>query len=263
MDRQILDPWVGFLALPEFWEENMRNNSQGVPGAEIAGEFARRTEVVFRDHLLLRRALTHSSYLNEHPEALEDNERLEFLGDAVLDFLVGAWLYNQFPEMREGELTRLRSALVRTEQLAEFARQIDLGSLMSVGRGEDESGGRQRDALLCATFEAVVGALYLDQGMPAVSSFIESRLEYAVDDILVFNREKDPKSLLQEWAQAQGFGPPVYRLIATMGPEHAKHFEVEVLIDGKPCGRGVGNSKQAATKAAAHSKLDSLGINIL
>lgn len=263
MDRQVLDQWVGFLALPEFWEDNMRNFSQGVPAAEIAGEFARRTNVMFKDHLLLRRALTHSSYLNEHPEALEDNERLEFLGDAVLDFLVGAWLYNQFPEMREGELTRLRSALVRTEQLAEFARQIDLGSLMYVGRGEDENGGRQRDALLCATFEAVVGALYLDQGMIAVNHLIESRLEDAVDDILISNREKDPKSMLQEWAQAQGFGPPIYRLVATTGPEHAKLFEVEVLIDGKPCGRGVGNSKRAATKAAARSKLDSLGINNL
>lgn len=259
MDRQVLDHWVGSLALPEFWEENMRNHSQGAPGVEIAGEFTRRTDIVFNDDLLLRRALTHSSFLNEHPEALEDNERLEFLGDAVLDFLVGAWLYNQFPEMREGELTRLRSALVRTEQLAEFARQVDLGSLMFVGRGEDENGGRQRDALLCATFEAVIGALYLDQGMPGVIGFMEPRLEEAVDEILVFNREKDPKSMLQEWAQAQGLGPPIYRLVSTMGPEHAKHFEVEVLIDGKPSGRGVGNSKQAATKAAARAKLDSLG----
>ena len=226
---------------------------------EIAEVFTRHTDVAFRDTLLLRRALTHSSYINEHPEALEDNERLEFLGDAVLDFLVGAWLYNQFPEMREGELTRLRSALVRTEQLAEFSRQVDLGSLMFLGHGEDENGGRERDALLCATFEAVIGALYLDQGMPAISSFLESRLEEAVDEILEFNKEKDPKSLLQEWAQAQGFGPPAYHLISTMGPEHAKHFEVEVLIDGKPCGRGQGNSKQAATKAAARAKLDSLG----
>jgi ribonuclease-3 len=260
MDRQRLDRGVGFLALPEFWEENMRNHSQGVPGVDIALEFARSTDVDFKDHLLLRRALTHSSYLNEHPEALEDNERLEFLGDAILDFLVGAWLYHQFPEMREGELTRLRSALVRTEQLAAFARQIDLGSLMFVGRGEDENGGRQRDALLCATFEAVIGAIYLDQGMVVVSRFIEPLLSEAVNEILAFNREKDPKSLLQEWAQAQGYGPPVYRLVTTTGPEHAKQFEVEVMIDGKPCGRGVGNSKQAATKAAAHAKLDSLGL---
>ena len=259
MERQILDSGVGFLALPEFQEQSMRNHSQGASGMEIAEEFTRRTGVIFNNTLLLRRALTHSSYLNEHPEALEDNERLEFLGDAILDFLVGAWLYNQFPEKREGELTRLRSALVRTEQLAEFARQVDLGGLMFVGRGEDENGGRLRDGLLCATFEAVVGALYLDQGMPAVNQFIGARLEEAADDILESNKEKDPKSLLQEWAQAQGFGPPVYRLVATMGPEHAKHFEVEVVIDGKPSGRGAGNSKQAATKAAARAKLDSLG----
>ena len=142
--------------------------TQGERLEETPRQLAQRLELSFSDYLLLSRALTHRSYLNEHPEAIEDNERLEFLGDAVLDFLVGAWLYNRFPEMAEGSLTRLRSALVRTEQLADFAQKIDLGRAMRLGRGEAGSGGRQRLALLCATFEALVGALYLDQGVDAV-----------------------------------------------------------------------------------------------
>ena len=113
---------------------------------------------------LLMRAFTHRSYLNEHPEAVEDNERLEFLGDAVLDFLAGAVLYNHYPEMKEGRLTRLRAALVNTEQLADFAARLDMGARLRLGKGEDDSGGRQRATLLCAAFEAIVGAYYLDIG---------------------------------------------------------------------------------------------------
>ncbi|MEJ2598186.1 MAG: ribonuclease III domain-containing protein, partial [Anaerolineales bacterium] len=158
----------------------MESTHQGDLLRDSLQEFARQSNLSFSDYLLLSRAMTHRSYLNEHPEALEDNERLEFLGDAVLDFLVGAWLYNHFPEMAEGELTRLRSALVRTEQLADFAEQIDLGSVMRLGRGEDEGGGRRRPALLCGTFEALVGALYLDAGMDAVQTFIEPFLKDGV-----------------------------------------------------------------------------------
>ncbi len=136
---------------------------------ESAQDFARRLNLNFQNLMLLQRALTHRSYLNEHPEAIEDNERLEFLGDAVLDFLVGAWLYNRFPEMKEGDLTRLRSALVRTEQLADFAASFGFGSSLRLGRGESLAGGRGRKAMLCAAFEAVVGALYLDSGFRGCS----------------------------------------------------------------------------------------------
>ena len=146
--------------------------TQGERLEETPQKLAKRLGLDFCDYLLLSRALTHRSFLNEHPEAIEDNERLEFLGDAVLDFLVGAWLYNRFPEMAEGALTRLRSALVRTEQLADFALKIDLGNAMRLGRGEAKSGGRQRLALLCATFEALIGALYLDQGVNAVMDLL-------------------------------------------------------------------------------------------
>lgn len=222
--------------------------------------YAEEQNLPFTDELLLSRALTHRSYLNEHPEALEDNERLEFLGDAVLDFLVGAWLYNHFPEMAEGELTRLRSALVRTEQLAVFAQRINLGEMMRLGRGEAEGGGRERPALLCGTFEALVGALYLNSGFDAVLKFVEPLLETASLQILEDHKEQDPKSLLQEWVQSQGYGPPVYRTLSASGPEHDKTFEVEVSAGGRSLGRGFGHSKQAAAKSAARNALEALDL---
>jgi len=210
---------------------------------------------------LFHRALTHRSYLNEHPDAVEDNERLEFLGDAVLDFLVGAWLYHHFPEMQEGELTKLRSALVRTEQLADFAQTINLGRLMRLGRGEEDGGGRNRQALLCATFEALIGAIYLQAGILGVQKFFQPFLEKAVYQILSERKDQDPKSILQEWAQANGYGPPIYRTISTSGPEHDKIFEIEVLVNQTVFGTGTGHSKQAATKSAARNALASLDIN--
>ena len=222
---------------------------------------ARRLGLEMKDYLLLSRALTHRSYLNENPEALEDNERLEFLGDAVLDFLVGAWLYHRYPEMNEGELTRLRSALVRTDQLARFARQIDLGSAMRLGRGEDESGGRGRDALLCATFEALVGAIYLDRGIAAVQQFLAPMLEPAAEQILISRKDQDSKSLLQEWAQSQGYPAPTYRTISSRGPDHAKIFQVEVLVNGEVMGVGSGPSKQTAAKNAASQALQRHGLD--
>ncbi len=144
-----------------FREELVENHAVHLV-LESPQDLAQRLGLKFKDLLLLSRALTHRSYLNEHPEALEDNERLEFLGDAVLDFVVGAWLYNQFPEMPEGDLTRLRSALVYTDQLAIFARDIQLGKAMRLGRGEVQAGGKERTPLLCDTFEAVIGAIFLD-----------------------------------------------------------------------------------------------------
>jgi len=231
------------------------------PRAESPQEFAQRLGLSISDYGLLARSLTHRSFANEHSEVLEDNERLEFLGDAVLDFLVGAWLYDHFPEMKEGELTRLRSALVRTEQLAEFARQIDLGWAMRLGRGEDDGGGRERMALLCGTFEALVGAIFLSDGIAAVQQFIEPMLHSAVDQIIAAREEQDPKSLLQEWIQAQGFDHPLYRTVNANGPDHAKVFEVEVVVNGEVKGRGTGQSKHAAAKSAAHQALISLGLS--
>lgn len=221
---------------------------------------AERLSLPFTDMHLLIRALTHRSYLNEHADALEDNERLEFLGDAVLDFVVGAWLYHHFPEMPEGDLTRMRSALVHTEELAEFARMINLGPALRLGRGEAQAGGRDRDALLCDAFEALIGALFLQADIDAVKKFMSPLLETASEYILLMHKNEDPKSLFQEWAQAQGFSAPKYVTRAASGPDHAKIFEVEVMVNGNLYGVGSGHSKQTAAKAAAHAALLALGL---
>lgn len=225
---------------------------------ESAADLARRLGLQFANLHLLVRALTHRSYVNENLEAIEDNERMEFLGDAVLDFVVGAWVYNHFPEMQEGDLTRMRSALVRTDTLADFARLLDLGPALRLGRGELASGGRQRDNLLCATFEALIGALYLDAGIPAVGEFMEPLLAGASIDVIGQVERYDPKSTLQEWAQSNKLGTPRYVTIQSSGPDHAKVFTVEVQVDGKIYGQGAGSSKQAAAQMAAHAALELL-----
>lgn len=227
---------------------------------ESPQDLAKRLGLKITDWLLLSRALTHRSFLNEHPEALEDNERLEFLGDAVLDFVVGSWLYHHFPEMPEGDLTRMRSALVHTEQLAVFAVKIHLGKALRLGRGEAQAGGRSRPALLCDTFEALIGAIYLDGGISAVSEFIEPLLIEASEDILLNHKNEDPKSLFQEWAQSQGYLAPLYVTKNSFGPDHSKIFEVEVMLNGEPFGRGEGPSKQSAAKLAAQEALVRLGL---
>jgi len=247
------------LALPEFREEIVVSNSDGL--SESSAELAARWGLAFINLSLLTRALTHRSYLNENPSALEDNERLEFLGDAVLGFVVGAWVYHHCPEMKEGELTRSRSALVRNEQLAEFARCLDLGRAMRMGRGETASGGRNRDNLLGSTFEAVIGALYLDQGVPAVEKFIEPLLDTVKERVIQRAEIYDPKSRLQEWAQAEKLGTPQYITVSSSGPDHAKIFEIEVRVKGTAYGRGKGPSKQVAEQIAAQTALESLGIS--
>jgi ribonuclease-3 len=228
---------------------------------ESPAALAQRLRLPFTNLLLLTRALTHRSYINEHAEALEDNERLEFLGDAVLDFISGAWLYNHFPEMSEGELTRMRSALVCTEQLACFARDLGLGAAMRLGRGEIQAGGRQRDALLCATFEALIGAIYLQTDVNVVQTFVHPLLESAQKKLAFQMDFQDPKSRLQEWSQAQKLGIPKYRVVQIDGPDHARTFEVEVQIDGRLYGTGIGHSKQIAERAAAETALETIEKN--
>jgi ribonuclease-3 len=218
-------------------------------------ELAERIDFRFTNMRLLTRALTHRSYVNEHPEVPEDNERLEFLGDAVLDFVVGAWLYNRFPEMAEGQLTRMRSALVRTEQLAGFARQLNLGPAMRLGRGELYGGGRDRDALLCDTFEALIGALYLHGEIHDVREFVFPLLEKAADEIILQPDVYDAKSRLQEWAQGRKLGIPHYETRSADGPDHAKTFTVEVHVNGRYMGTGSGPNKQFAAQNAAADAL--------
>jgi len=233
-------------------------NSKTEKEVETPAELAARILPEMTDLLLLSRALTHRSYLNEHPEAIEDNERLEFLGDAVLDFVVGAWLYNRYPEMPEGDLTRMRSALVHTEQLATFAEELGIGKAMRLGRGELQAGGQNRPGLLCDVFEAIIGALYLDQDIEGVRKFLDPILVKAAEDILLNHKDEDPKSKLQEWAQGKGYPAPSYITRSSSGPDHSKMFEVDVYINGIVYGTGTGSSKQAATKQAAAKALENL-----
>jgi len=234
---------------------------QGDQELETPQELAARLNLRFNRISNLARALTHRSYLNENPDVVEDNERLEFLGDAVLDFLVADWLYHRFPEMAEGDLTRLRAALVATPRLAEFGRQFEIGPAIRLGRGEAEGGGRERDTILCATFEAIIGALYLDSGIQAVRAFFEPLLEPATEQILRNRQAQDCKSLLQEWSQSRGWGVPVYRLVSVSGPDHRRVYEIEVSLNDKVYGRGSGSSKQAASKAAACDALSNLNVD--
>ncbi len=224
--------------------------------SESAADLAHRLGLSFSRVAVLTRAMTHRSYVNEHSDTQEDNERLEFLGDAVLDFIVGAWVYHHFPEMPEGDLTKMRSAFVCNEQLAVFARKFDLGRAMRLGRGELTSGGRDRDGLLGSTFEALVGALYLEAGLEAVQAFIHPLLVEVRDPIL--SSLQDPKSEFQEWTQAEKIGTPRYKVVSSSGPDHAKTFDVEVVIGEKTFGLGRGSSKQSAERAAAADALDKL-----
>lgn len=217
-----------------------------------------RLGIAFRDLALLRRALTHRSFINEHPEDLEDNERLEFLGDAVLDFVIGANLYHRFPEMSEGELTALRSSLVRTEQLAAFARRVDLGPAVRLGKGEAEAGGRERESVLCSAFEAVLGALYLDSGLEALNPIVENLFMPVAQSIAGQESNIDHKSEFQVWAQSALGHTPRYRTVDQAGPDHDRLFTVEILVDGKVYGNGAGRSKKAAEQAAALNALSNV-----
>lgn len=234
--------------------------AEGNTKPESIANFKKRLHLSIKDDFLLSRALTHRSFLNENRDALEDNERLEFFGDSILSFIVAEWIYNKFPDKPEGSLTRLRSAIVYTEQLAEFAKVIDLGKAIRLGNGEVLAGGRERSAILCDAFEALIGAIYLDSGLEAVKELVYPLISESIDEILLNHQDEDTKSNLQEWAQANGFGSPNYVKLNEMGPDHAKTFEMEVVVNGQIYGRGIGTSKQTAEKDAAKNALNNLGL---
>lgn len=217
--------------------------------------------VAFTDKTLLQRALTHRSYLNEFPDFPHaDNERLEFLGDAVLGFLVAAYLYHRFPEQQEGYLTALRSVVVRRETLADLARQLNLGHYLLMGHGEVESGGRDRAATLSAAFEALIGALYLDQGLSVVECYLQPIVDSVLEQIQTQSHYKDAKSRLQELAQSSLQLTPHYVTVSADGPDHKKVFTVHVLLGDEVYGAGVGQSKRKAEQLAAEQALDRLEV---
>jgi len=212
--------------------------------------------IPIRDAGLLRQALTHTSYSNEHRvPGSSSNERLEFLGDAVLELVMSDHLYRSFPRLSEGELTELRARVVCEAALAKQARRLGLGELLRLGRGEEAAGGRTRPSLLADAFEAVVGAVYLEGGLPAAQRFILAQLGATVAASAQAGANTNFKSMLQEFVQGQGRAAPVYRLLAERGPDHAKEYEVAALVDGREVGRGSGRRKQEAEQEAARHAL--------
>jgi ribonuclease III len=226
-----------------------------MPPSDLAAALA----ITFDDKSLLTRALTHRSIVNENPQSPDmDNERLEFLGDAVLDFVTAEYLYQRFPEMREGALTSLRSALVKRETLARFAQEINLGDYMLISKGERATGGHQRVALLAGAFEALIGALYLDQGLAGVRAFWHRFTDPYLERVVLDRLDKDAKSMLQELSQGTLQTKPHYQIVSQEGPDHAKEFVVEVHIGEQVLGVGRGNTKQRAEQEAARQALDKL-----
>ena len=211
----------------------------------------------FRNKALLENALTHSSYANENRERhLPDNERLEFLGDSILGFVVAEYLYRNFPDKPEGELTRIRADLVCERNLAEAAATIELGSYLLLGHGEEQGGGRKRDSIVSDAMESVIAASFMDGGFAAAKEII--------DRLILSNipkgrpRNFDYKTAFQELVQRKKDQQIHYELTGESGPDHDKHFEVEVLLNGKAVGRGVGSSKKRAEQAAAEAAIEAL-----
>jgi len=213
----------------------------------------------FNDESLLITALTHRSALNERiSSSTESNERLEFLGDAVLELATTRFLYRTLPDEQEGTLTAYRSALVKMGTLAEVAHELGISERLYMSKGEEVTGGRQNGSLLSDTVEAIIGALYLDQGFEAVVTFLETNLFVKFSKIKEDRLYKDPKSELQEVVQSQGHGAPAYSVVSEHGPDHDKQFTVEVSVGGQIKGQGSGKSKQLAQQAAAAQALERL-----
>lgn len=232
-------------------EENTNQNTSKLK------EFAQSLSIKFSNLALLEEALRHRSYLNEHKNTkLESNERLEFLGDAVLELVSTEFLFAKYPERAEGDLTSFRAALVRTESLAESSLKLGVSEYLYMSKGEEATGGRTRPYILANTFEALVGAIYLDQGYEAAKKFITENIIPKIDKIVKDRLDIDNKSKLQEIAQNFLKQTPTYKVVSESGPDHDKKFEVSVIINNKTYGTGIGKSKQEAEQNAAKKALN-------
>lgn len=215
--------------------------------------------ISFRQESLLEMAFVHPSYLNENPGfAGSSNERLEFLGDAILNFIVAEKLYEEFPELSEGNLTEIRASLVCRDTLAEIAFSLKLGDWLLLGQGEEANGGRTRPSNLANAMEALIGVLYLEQGLARARRFIFRQLKPRLDKIKAGKKTPNYKALVQELVQGQKRPTPVYRLVETAGPDHSKQFTVEILVEGEVVGNGTGKSKKAAENQAARAAWEKL-----
>lgn len=215
---------------------------------------------LFSDTKLLEHALTHRSWVNEHPGETTSNERLEFLGDAILEYIISKELFNDFPDKEEGYLTVLRANIVNTQNLAKTAIKLEIGKHLRLSKGEEDTGGRTNSSLLADTFEAIIGALYHDGGLVKAEEFIKSNLLAAIDTILAMPL-KDAKSRLQEHVQAQGLPAPRYDVVSEVGPDHSKEFTIAVTVGGKQIAKGTGKSKSEAAQNAALLAIEKLVSN--
>lgn len=220
-------------------------------------ELEKNLKLAFKNQDLLLNALVHRSYLNEAKRAnLQSNERLEFLGDSVLSFLVSSYIFQKYPDFPEGKLTFIRTFLVRTETLALLAKKLHLGKFLLISKGEESGGGRENPLLLANCFEAVLGAIYLDQGIETTTNFLQKNLDPVIMSISDPENLKDSKSLLQEKVQADGFPSPAYRLISSSGPDHQKSFIMGIYVNEKLLAQGTSHSKQEAEEEAAKKALE-------
>ena len=216
-------------------------------------EFQSKIGYTFKNQHLLEQALTHSSYANEkHMKKHSDNERLEFLGDAVLEIVSSEFLFINYPQKPEGELTKLRASIVCEPTLALCTKPLDLGKYLRLGRGEDHTGGRKRKSILSDALEAVIGAIYLDGGFTNAKEFV---LNFILNDIEHKQLFYDSKTILQEIVQENGTQPVEYILTKEEGPDHNKNFTVEARVNGKVMGQGSGHTKKAAEQAAAYQAI--------
>ncbi len=218
-------------------------------------------EITFKDKSLLSLAFVHKSYINEHTDEIYYNERLEFLGDAVLELAVTQFLYKNYPEQPEGQLTNWRSALVKGKNLANVSKGLDLGKYLLLSRGEELSGGRDKEYILANTCESLIGAIYLDKGFEVADSFIMKHIVGLLDDIIAKGLNVDAKSRVQELAQEHYGVTPTYELISESGPDHDKIFIMGIYFAKKLAGEGQGPSKQDAEQAAAKNAVEKEGWN--
>lgn len=226
---------------------------------EQLDKFMRQLEIPFTDVTLLDCALTHSSYANEAPEPVRYNERLEFLGDAILDFVVGEYLFLHYPDMPEGDLSKARASVVSEAPLAKCSAGFGMGEYLLLGKGEMASGGRDRPSILADAFEAVVGAIYIDSSYEQARAFILRLLQPYLTLVDSGNYGKDYKTLFQEYVQRDGEQQIHYSLSREEGPDHNKTFYMKVLVNGKTLGEGSGKSKKDAEQQAAFEALKRLG----
>ncbi len=213
----------------------------------------------FNNQQLLENAFIHRSFLNESKTPIESNERLEFLGDSILSFIVSQYLYRTYPQFDEGILTNLRSLVVNTKSLAQASEKLNFGKYLKLSRGEEDSNGRKNESILANTFEAFIGALFLDQGIEAVSNFLSQTILPKIEEYVQKKVFKDPKSLLQEYVQSKKQNSPVYTVLQEIGPAHAKTFTIGVFVEEEQLGEGVGHSKQEAEEKAAEQALEKIG----